>query len=138
MSSGNKPLIESLRKSEAEIQRLRARIQETYRDSTKRQEYHAVCAEFHARYDQLAFPGGWSEALKKFRAGDITRMEEALTFLEIRPYFFRSGYMHQQLRRALGRLPMTSSQRARYNVIKERWKAWRKEFSRYRCLKSRK
>ena len=46
-----------------EIKRLRARIAETMRHRSagpeKRREWQSACAEFHNRYNALAFPGGY-------------------------------------------------------------------------------
>jgi hypothetical protein len=87
----------------AEIVRLHARIHATValRDTSRaaRAEWQQACADFHRRYDALAFPGGYGAALEKFRAADPSVLEPALCFLELRPYFFRSGYMRTVLLR---------------------------------------
>ncbi|MEQ1879988.1 MAG: hypothetical protein ABL878_03360 [Burkholderiales bacterium] len=51
----------------AEVSRLHARIHEALRARGKsereREAWQAACAEFHARYDALAFPGGYQAGL---------------------------------------------------------------------------
>jgi hypothetical protein len=53
----------------AEIVRLHSRIHETLKYRTKspekRREWEQACAEFHARYEGLAFPGSYRNALER-------------------------------------------------------------------------
>ncbi len=113
----------------AEIVRLKSRIDETVphrsRNDADRKAWQEACAEFHQRYNHLAFPGGYNEALEKFRVGEVSVVEPALCFLEVRPYFFRSGYMFQVLMRRVKRAPMTDSQRARLLEVLQRRAAWK-------------
>jgi hypothetical protein len=74
----------------AEIIRLKARIKKSFRDRgkspAKRHEWEQACAEFHARYDGLAFPSGYQGGgvLNRISYGDREAMEAAICFLEIR------------------------------------------------------
>ena len=85
----------------AEIVRLHARIRETLADreenSVKRREWEEACKDFPARYDALAFPGGYGGALDRISSGDPKAIEVGICFLECRPYFFRSGYMFKDI-----------------------------------------
>jgi hypothetical protein len=105
----------------AEINRLKARIDETvrHRSRSKREhdEWSAACSEFHARYDNLAFPGGYDRSRLKIDEGDFEAIEAALCVLEVRPYFFRSGYMFKDLLRRTKRARLSPEQRARMDVI---------------------
>lgn len=100
------------------IAELHHRIQETFqrRDSSPeaRAEWSRACAEFHARYDALAFPGGYAAGLEKLQAGDQHAIEAALAFLEVRPYFFRSQYIRTKLTRLLKHAPLTARQTTRF------------------------
>jgi hypothetical protein len=53
----------------AEIARLHKRIHETFavrlKSPDKRRDWEQACAEFHARYNGLAFPGGYGGALER-------------------------------------------------------------------------
>jgi hypothetical protein len=110
----------------AELRRLRACIEETLaRRGRDRQAWRDACAEFHARYDALAFPGGYEGALERLVAGDLLTMEAALVFLELRPYFFRSGYMHKKLMRYAKRAPFSQAQAQRFRVVSQRAADWR-------------
>jgi len=112
-----------------EIARLHARIHETVklrgRGPAEKQEWQQACAEFHARYDGLAFPGGYIGALERITAGDPNAMEAAICFLEVRPYFFRSGYMFKDILRKARRAPLSSAQANRLAVVEQNLEAWR-------------
>ena len=95
-------LKQRIRENAEEIVRLRSRIDETYvrrsQSPERMREWKEACTEFHTRYDGLAFPGGYrgGGALVRVAYGDPDAMEAAICFLEIRPYFFRSGYMFKR------------------------------------------
>lgn len=112
-----------------EIARLHARIHETFlsrgKSAQKREEWQRACAAFHARYDELAFPGGYTGALERIAAGDLETMEAAICFLELRPYFFRSGYMFDAILRKAKRAPLSVEQHARLDLVLLEQAAWR-------------
>lgn len=112
-------LRQRIRENAAEIVRLHSRIHETFvhrsKSAEKRHEWEQACAEFHARFDKLAFPGGYQGggALIRVMYGDPEAMEAAICFLEIRPYFFRSGYMFKDILRKCRRAPLSADQAER-------------------------
>jgi hypothetical protein len=122
---------ERIRENAAEIVRLRSRIDETYArrsESPERmREWKEACSEFRARYDRLAFPTGYQGggALRRIEYGDPEAMETAVCFLEVRPYFFRSGYMFKDLARKCRKAPLSADQAARLKVIEQRLAEWR-------------
>jgi hypothetical protein len=120
---------ERIRENAAEIVRLHSRIRETVKYRTKspekRREWEQACAEFHARYEGLAFPGGYRNALERISRGDPEAMEAAICFLELRPYFFRSGYMFKAILPRCRRAPLTSEQAARLKTIEQKLAEWR-------------
>jgi hypothetical protein len=120
---------DQIRKDAAEIARLHARIHETVRhrqeSAEKRLEWEQACADFHARYSNLAFPGGYAGALERITAGDPITMEAAICFLECRPYFFRSGYMFKDILRKCRRAPLTAGQSNRLKIIEDKLEQWR-------------
>jgi hypothetical protein len=113
----------------AEITRLQRRVHETVLrrgvDAPGRIEWQNACAEFHARYNDLAFPGGSEGAVERILNGDPFAMEAAVCFLEHRPYFFRSGYMFQKILRKAKRAPLTLEQLQRLNAVISRQQEWR-------------
>lgn len=113
-----------------EIERLRARIDETFRtrDASRaaRDAWTVACKEFHSRYNELAFPGGYEGAEGRILAGDPYTVEAALCFLELRPYFFRSGYMYQSLLRKMKRAAVTKQQSERMEVVLSRVEEWKR------------
>lgn len=88
-------------------------------------EWLRACREFHDRYDGLAFPGGYSDAFERIHSGDPDAIEAAICFLEIRPYFFRSGYMFKDLLRKVRHAQLSSSQAARFQSIQAAVTAWK-------------
>ena len=121
---------EQIRTSAEEIVRLHSRIHETVRhrqeSAKKRLEWEQACAEFHTRYSNLAFPGGYGGALERITSGDPNTMEAAICFLECRPYFFRSGYMFKDILRRCRKAPLSASQAARFHILEEKLAEWRK------------
>lgn len=115
----------------AECARLHTRVHDTFKHRTvndeKRQEWFSACAEFHARYDLLSFPGGYSTAWERIAQGDVEAIEAAVLFLEIRPYFFRSGYMFKDLLRKCKRAALSQDQAARLAVVSEKLGKWKAE-----------
>src|SRR3954469_15956517 len=73
-----------------ELRRLLARVHETFerRDQSPeaKEAWKRAAAEFVGRYDQLAFPGGYTGALDRIVAGDRQTIETALRFVECRPF----------------------------------------------------
>ncbi len=112
-----------------EIERLRARIDETVKVRDKGPKemaaWEAACREFHARYDALAFPGGYSDALVRIASGDGAAIEAALCFLELRPRFFRSGYMYKDILRKTKRAQLSEEQVSRLLQVQQDNEAYR-------------
>lgn len=119
---------EILRNAEA-INKLHSRIQETLKsrdkNEHKHQEWQSACNEFHAKYDSLAFPGGFEDAFERILGGDNKAMEAALCFAECRPYFFRSGYMFKDILRKLKKAPLDPGQKTRLNQVLESYAKYR-------------
>jgi len=100
------------------VTELHDRIHETFklRDTSPeaRAEWSRACDEFHSQYDALAFPGGYETGLQKIQAGDSRAIEDALAFVELRPYFFRSQYIRTKLTRLLKHAQLTARQAERF------------------------
>jgi hypothetical protein len=119
-----------IRESAQEIVRLRGRIDELRAQidhgEERRNAWRDACSEFHARYNQLAFPGGFDGAYERILEGDPIAMEAAICFLEVRPYFFRSGYIYKDLLHECKRAPLSPEQRARFIDLIERYGEYRR------------
>ena len=113
----------------AEIKTLHGRIHQTlrhrYKSSEQTERWETACKEFHARYDKLAFPGGYSIAKARIASGDADAIETALCFVELRPYFFRSGYMFKAFLPMLKRATLTPTQRERFATVMLAYGSWR-------------
>lgn len=118
-----------IRRNADEIARLHARIHATVRErghsEAKHQQWQRACEEFQARYDQLAFPGGLDGVFERLAAGDPETMEAAICFVELRPYFFRSGYLFEKLLRKARHAPLSKAQAARLQTVRTARAAWR-------------
>jgi hypothetical protein len=105
------------------VTELHNRVHETFkrRDSSPeaRAEWSRACEEFHSKYDALAFPGGYEAGLQKIQTGDAGAIQDALAFLEVRPYFFRSQYMRTKLTRLLKHAQLTARQIERFQKVLE-------------------
>lgn len=112
-----------IREGARRVSELHARVHATFkrRDASAeaRAEWTKACEEFHRQYDALAFPGGYEEGLRKIGVGDTAAIADALAFVEIRPYFFRSQYMYKKLMRLLKRAPLTPAQTERFQRVLE-------------------
>lgn len=114
----------------AEINRLHRRVHETFSGTStaenSREEWSGACREFHDRYAQLCIPGGWdSSFMDRLKVGEFHTVEAALCFLEVRPYFFRSGYMWKDLLRKCKRVRMNEEQASRFIALLERHSEWK-------------
>jgi hypothetical protein len=105
----------------AEIRRLHQAIHDTWRRRSESAEawtvWERACAEMHARYDALAFPGGLSAAFERLAAGDPLTAETAIIFVELRPYFFRSQYHATKLIKLLKRLHLRPDLQQRFDAV---------------------
>jgi hypothetical protein len=114
-----------------EINRLTRRIHEMVKRRSEsealRLEWSEACEEFHARYSQLCLPGGpYSDFYERIRTGDIAMIEVALCFLEVRPYFFRSGYHWKTIQQKCKRAPMSGEQADRFATIRKKYIEWKR------------
>ena len=117
-------------KNAREVTRLHRRVHETFeargRNRASHDAWSAACAEFHSQYNKLAFPGGYEGAETRIVDGEPCSIEAALCFLELRPYFFRSGYMYKSLLRKMKRAVLTQEQLERLAVVLARAEEWRR------------
>lgn len=113
------------------IAQLHQRINETFahRDDNDqgRLLWKDACSEFHNKFNELAFLGGTSDIRERLRTGDEEAIEYALDFIEVRPYFFRSGYMYKDFLRVLRNCPLSEAQRKRYDYLKARYTEYRNQ-----------
>ena len=76
---------------------------------------------------ELWLPGGpYPDFYNRILAGDPDVIEVALCFLEVRPYFFRSGYRWKTILKKCKRAPMSAEQSTRFQVLLEKYEQWRK------------
>ena len=108
-----------------EINRLKKNIDSTFNVKNKKNEWREACAEFHENYNQLCFWNGVSDYRTEIRNGNQDAIEYYITFIELRPYFFRSGYIYQDLIRVLRNVKLSKSHRARFERVKKNYMIYR-------------
>ena len=65
---------------------------------------------FHSSYDELAFPGGLKNGLDRLKRLEPDAVEVAVRFMVADPWFFRSGYIKEELIRRLKHATLTPEQ----------------------------
>ena len=118
-----------IKNSEIKIRKLHNTIHSTFklkdRSAQDREIWADACAEFHREYEGLCFLNGFSNIKTRLISGNIEDMEYAIDFIEIRPYFFRSGYMYQYLLRHLKSAPLPKGLESRYKAVLLDYKAYK-------------
>jgi hypothetical protein len=117
----------------AEIVRLdtlrRKAFEQRNQSPEKWDEFYQAGTELSSRYNSLAFPRGLNGAYERIASGDPDTIEEAICFLEVRPYFLRSGYMFRDILRKCKRAPLSPEQVSRLDAVLEEVAEWRRSKS---------
>jgi hypothetical protein len=112
--------VDDIRQAEHEINARHARIYETLPHRTKseahRREWEDACLAFRA-YRHPVFDLMRPDVLEKIRSGADSWRSAAILFLEVDPWFFRSGYMKQRLLRVLKGATLTTQERQRLDAV---------------------
>ena len=102
------------------IERLRAHIKETAalreRSPLDRSAWHSACEAFHQSFAELAYPGGLRR-WEAFLAREAAEFDTAITFLEVDPMYFRSGYLKQIMWNRLKRAGLAPRQERRLEAV---------------------
>jgi hypothetical protein len=105
---------------ERESKRLRARVYEThpfrYGSARQRGQFEEACRALRTCLENLRELES-PEFLQQVRAGEQPWRESALRFLEVDPWFFRSGYIKGKLARALKKVALTADELVRINEV---------------------
>ena len=123
--------------NEQQIRELEKTIEATYVDRDLDEKHYQAwaeaCERFRKSFDRLAFPGGLEQEIDLLKRGDGQAVEMAVRYLEADPWFFRSGYIKEQLMRELRKVSLTEDQGDRLRqVIMDRIKTGGgREFRRY-------
>lgn len=120
----------NIQQSARQIVALHENVRRTFtlrdRDLPSRAAWESACAAFHAQYPDLLYPrGGEKACLADLASNDAFAIEYALCFVELRPYFFRSGYWYQKLLRRLNHVRLTPEQSQRHQYIQNAYRAYR-------------
>ena len=84
---------EMIKQNARQIRELHSRLHKACSVKPHGPDHQRACDEFHSQYDALAFPGGYDNGLRRVSEGDSEALDVAVSFLEVRPYFFRSQYI---------------------------------------------
>ena len=122
--------------AEKTINRLQTRIKETYTRRHLSREADEIwmnaCKEFYSTVAPTDYL--WADDTRlKIRAGDRQTIGDALLFLEVDPWHFRSGYLKERLLDCLKQAPLTDEDAARIRrmIIARARGPSRREFSRF-------
>ncbi len=125
----------SILKSERQINRLRENIKQNYakrnKNKTAHQAWINACNDFQQNYHTLIFDHdgyiGERGLFQLLAENDSYAMEFAICFIELRPYFYFSGYIYQKLLRKLKYVSLTNLQQERYQAVKTAYDNYRKQ-----------
>lgn len=121
--------------NESKINKLHQLIKTTFsnRDDSKEcyQSWQNACDTFHQNYSFLVFScNGYvgEEDLVMLLTQDsqcgVYAREFAICFIELRPYYFRSGYLYKRLLRKLKHAALTQEQLERYYKVKKAYQQY--------------
>lgn len=111
-----KDVREVIESEAAEIDRLHKQIHITYRDrSNNRSGWEEACSKFHS-YVSVLEPL-IDQVYESSELNDSGLIEFAITFLELNPMFFRSGYIKEEMLRKLKRSMLSEKQRERLRSV---------------------
>jgi hypothetical protein len=115
-----KDVATELRDASRTLVDLNRRIHETFRtrdrSAADREVWSRACSEFHARFPALFYPGGasrWEAFLKR----DSAELDAAVTFLEVDPMHFRSGYAKETIWTRMKAAELTPKQERRLEAV---------------------
>jgi hypothetical protein len=103
---------DEIRRNSETLNELTRRIKAAAAKDPGGHEWRAACAEYHARFDELVYPGG-DAMLARVRKNDPVAIEVALRFLTVDPMHFASGYLKESLWRWLKHLPLSDPAKRR-------------------------
>lgn len=78
--------------------------------------WQRACEEFHAQYWTLFYPGG-QDCLMGLQQCDRKSVQTAINFLEVDPYYFRSGYTKEYIWKYITRCQLSSLEIERLHLI---------------------
>lgn len=129
------PTHQTILENESQINILHRSIKTTFahRDDSKEcyQSWQNACDNFHQNYHSLVFSCDdytGEEDLMMLLTQDsqcgLYAREFAICFIELRPYYFRSGYLYKRLLRKLKHAALTREQLERYYKIKKAYEQY--------------
>ena len=118
-----KTLIE---KNTIEINRLRKRINDSFNVKNQKDDWRQASIDFFEQYHKLCFWNGVYDYRNEIRNDNLEAIEYYICFIELRPYFFRSGYMYNDLMRVFKNINLTTDHKRRYNSIRARYLEFKK------------
>ena len=101
----------------ARLRAMHAEIERAFAEEPRGPAHAAACTAFHREYNALAFPGGLEHFLERLKRLEPPAVEEAIEFLEAEPWFYRSGYIKEEIVRRLKKVAVTERQRNRLAAV---------------------
>lgn len=114
------PEAERVRKAAASVNAAHRRIGATASELGRSEAAHAAWEDstiaFHRAMASM-YPSDFLEAVRTSKTGDPVAVERVVTFLEVDPWCFRSGYMKEEILHRLKSAPIDERQQGRLREI---------------------
>lgn len=104
-------LINQIKQNAQKLVHKHALIHETLKNrASNPKPWEDACNDFHASYNELAFPGGLEKAIGLLKNQDAATISVAIIYLQTDPYFHRSGYIKQRIIRLIKKATLSQEQ----------------------------
>ena len=125
-----------IKRNTIEINRLKKRIDEAYtilktqKNPDAHEKWSQACDEFHKKYPHLAYWQGIEDYKKELKSRNSDAIEYYLCFLETRPFFFRSGFMFNNLMKIFNNIELSENHKKRYDLVREKYFQYKESLKR--------
>lgn len=110
----NKPLATLINNNAKIINQLWQTISSTHshrsENEKEKKAWETACTIFHKTYDILSFPGGLQHGLTLLKQNNQQIIDVAIEYLNIDPYFYRSGYIKEKIAHLLKQASLNQKQ----------------------------
>ncbi len=99
------------------LRQLNKELADGFRNRYASPEHVRAAERFKNEFDALAFPGGLTAGLQRLKAFDPQTVSVAIRYLEADPWYFRSGYVKEEILDRLKHADLSPDQRRRLAAL---------------------